>query len=89
MSRYQQETTLVAVEREGMRTLDWHERLEGDPKVLAIGEAERDGEIWVYAECRSARACTALVAQFSRCGVLSASRKGPAQLWLERADEQD
>ena len=61
--------------------------LSGDRRVLAISEADRNGETWVCAECRSARACASLLTVLERCGVLSAARKGKASLWLERAEQ--
>ena len=58
---WQQETKTVALEPGGMLTLEWHQRLFGDHWVFAVGDAIRDVETWVHCDCRSARACMALL----------------------------
>src|SRR5439155_15366459 len=35
------------------RFFDWRERLAGDRRVVALGEVDRDGVLWVIAHCRS------------------------------------
>jgi hypothetical protein len=44
-----------------MNLFDWRARFEGDPRVLALSTAIRKGRCWLYVECPSARACTALL----------------------------
>jgi hypothetical protein len=70
-----------------MRTLDWHERLSDDCRVVAIGDAIRNGAPWVYADCRNHRACDSLFDSLWEQGRRTLARKGPAQLWLEREVE--
>ena len=42
------------------RFFDWHERLSGDPRVVALGEVDRDGVLWVIAHCGSGGAAESL-----------------------------
>jgi hypothetical protein len=81
-----EEPTPVTVEPAAVRLLDWRERLAGDGRVIGFSEAERDGETWVYCDCRSARDCTAPLQHLQQWGMLSAARKGRASLWLEQAE---
>jgi hypothetical protein len=66
-----------------MKTLTWRERLAGDRRVIAIGDADRYGALWIYCDCRNPRAAASLLTDLQQRGVKGVARKGPAALWLE------
>ena len=66
-----------------MNLFDWHARFEDDSRVLALSTAIREGQCWVYVECTTARACTALLMDLQRWGRLTVVRRNRTSLWLE------
>jgi hypothetical protein len=66
-----------------MNLFEWHARFADDPRVLALSPAIREERCWLYVECTSARACTALLKDLQRWGHVTVARRNPLSLWLE------
>jgi hypothetical protein len=68
-----------------MTLQDWFERLESDQRVIGIGEADRENEVWIFCDCRSVEAYEGLFDRLWDEGVRSLVRRGRASLWLSPA----
>jgi hypothetical protein len=68
-----------------MTLQDWFERLESDQRVIGIGEADREHEVWIFCDCRSVEAYEGLFDRLWDEGVRSLVRRGRASLWLSPA----
>jgi hypothetical protein len=68
-----------------MTLQDWFERLESDQRVIGIGEADRENEVWIFCDCRSVAAYEGLFDRLWDEGVRSLVRRGRASLWLSPA----
>jgi hypothetical protein len=66
-----------------MNLFDWHTRLADDPRVLTLSTAIRDDRCWLYVECTTARACTALLKDLQLWGHVTVTRRNLVSLWLE------
>jgi hypothetical protein len=70
-----------------MRAVEWAVRLGRDPRVWTVGEGDRDGELWVYVECRNAGAYSSLFDTLWTKGWRTLARRSHDSLWVERAQE--
>jgi hypothetical protein len=74
-------------EQINMRVVEWAMRLGADPRVWLVNEDERDGEPWVYVECRNASAYSSLFDTLWTKGWRTLARRSHDSLWLERAED--
>jgi hypothetical protein len=70
-----------------MRVIEWAVRLGRDERVWTLGEDERDGELWVYVECRNPIAYSSLFDTLWTKGWRTLARRSHDSLWVERAQE--
>jgi hypothetical protein len=45
---------------------NWRKNLQSDSRALVFTEEKQKGKIWVYAICRSSRACDSLFADLQQ-----------------------
>jgi hypothetical protein len=70
-----------------MRAVEWAVRLGRDPRVWSIGEDDREGEPWIYVECRNASSYSSLFDTLWTKGWRTLARRSHDSLWVERARE--